>query len=72
MERMADKERMDGIVSAVDGAREKLLSYEPPWVDPGYETMREDVDRTLRQAQLAIGKLFEDAATAPTCPAGAS
>jgi hypothetical protein len=63
------KTQVEALVAAVDGARQRLLDYEPPWIDPGYETVREDVDRTLRQAQLAIGKLFENVATSPTHPA---
>jgi hypothetical protein len=60
------KTQMEALVAAVDGARQKLLDYDPPWIDPGYETVREDVDRALRQAQLGIGKLFEDVSTSPT------
>ena len=63
------RERLDGIVAAIDASREELLGYDPPWMDPTYETMRSEVDKRLRQTQLAIAKLFEEASLAPTVPA---
>jgi hypothetical protein len=60
-----DRQRLEGIVSAVDGAREQLLAYDPPWVDPRYEEMRAEVDRALRQAQLGVRKFFEELVKVP-------
>ena len=62
---MDNRQRVTGIVSAIDAARETLLAYDPPWVDPGYEEVREQVDRTLRQVQLAVSVILEDSEKAP-------
>jgi hypothetical protein len=66
---MSDSSRtaVDGIVRAIEDAREDLLQYNPPWLEPGYETLRIAIDRKLRSAQLAVTKLFDEA-TAPTEP----
>lgn len=67
---MDSRRRLEGIVDAIDKSREEFLAYTPPWVDPAYETVRENVDRALRQVQLAVGVLFDEVAKAPTVPAG--
>jgi hypothetical protein len=66
---MADSRTAVGsIVDAVQDARDDFLQYEPPWMDPGYEDLRIALDRKLRNVQLAIIKLFDEVAKAPTEP----
>ena len=56
---------IEGIVEAIEAAREELLAYEPPWLEPRYEAMRSNVDTRLRSAELAIAVLKRESESAP-------
>jgi hypothetical protein len=60
--------RVAGIVQSIDSAREDLLAYTPPWVDPAFESLRIVIDRALRTSQLSLTTLIDEIATASTEP----
>ena len=69
---MSGRERVEGILGALESARQDLLDYDPPWVESGFEDLRIAVDRTLRSVELAIAKLADEVGRAPTEPAPGS
>ena len=48
------KKKLEAVVAAIEVAREELLEYEAPWLNPKFEDLRISVDRRLREAQLAV------------------
>ena len=52
-----ERKATEGIIRCIEDAREDLLQYTPPWLEPGYETLRIAIDRKLRSAQMAIAAL---------------
>jgi hypothetical protein len=65
---MESKERLESIVGALEEARQELLDYSPPWMEPGYETMKLAVDRKLRSVQMAMVALDETAKVSTVPP----
>jgi hypothetical protein len=62
------RQRVKGIISALEDARQDLLDYRPPWVESSYEDMLSAVDRKLRSVQLGIANLADEIGKAPTEP----
>jgi hypothetical protein len=62
------RDRIVGIVRLLDEAREDLLGYKPPWLEPGFEDLRIEADRKIRNAVLAIMILADEVGTAKTDP----
>ena len=60
---------MEGIISALEDARQDLLDYDPPWMESGFEELRIAIDRKLRSVQLGIAKLADEVGRASTEPA---
>jgi hypothetical protein len=53
------QQKVDGIISALEDARQDLLDYNPPWIESSFEQLRIVIDRKLRSVQLGIVKLSE-------------
>jgi hypothetical protein len=52
----------EGIISALEDARQDLLDYNPPWIESSFEQLRIAIDRKLRSVQLGIVKLSQEEA----------
>lgn len=58
---MESRQKLESILGGLEEARQELLDYTPPWLDPGYETMKIAVNRKLRHVQMAMTVLEESA-----------